>query len=740
MTDLVEKEKTVRAAAGGVFSRIFRHATAWILVVCALAALYATYAFAGARTTAQTSGSLTGMPVHHAVRIMRDSRGIVHIRAHDEHDAFFAEGFAQGSDRLFQMDLFRRYIYGELAEIVGPIQLSSDQAVRVLDVREIAQRQWSRLARSNRMALQAFSDGVNAAIRTQPRPIEFRLLLYSPAPWKPQDCLAVTLAMSASLEDTPQNVLDRDALWRSNSGQEYARMMPLSDPPYDVSATGRQNGRFSAIAQAPKVTPVRVPLSLRGSNAWASGGSSTFTGRTLIANDPHLQIGIPGVFYAVEIHSPHLHVAGVTVPGIPGVVLGHNERIAWATTNAMASTLSVFQSGTLLPGNWHTETLHVRFGRDVRVRYYRTRREFAIRDPRSGKLVLVRWRPFFDDRSALQTVFALDSARGVDDALAALADYRGPPQNFIIGGGAGRVAYHVAGQVPRDPAWGRYVHAASELQNTYAPVPYGRLPAVGPSRTAVIVSANNKMYGRRYAYRLSPMFAPPYRAYRIAHLLHVRARYDVAYFAGMQMDAVSPADADFAHRVAGYANVHPGILSPAGTRALARWDGDFSTGSNTAALEHALRARLQDVATSPYDVFLAFRSQHPPSAFLDAIRDPSLSSAHAATWAQAGAVALMHPFGPIGFPFLNGARLPGDGDEYTIHVQTPELAQSFRAVWEIGNWDYGGLSLPGGESGEIGSPHYDDMTRSWIGGRLEPLPFSDRAVLRAAKQVLLLEQ
>jgi penicillin amidase len=740
VTDLAEKEKTVRAAAGGVFSRVWRHAAAWTLVGCTLGVFYAMYVLAGSRTSARTGGILTGMRVHAPVRIVRDGRGIVHIRAANEHDAFFAEGFAQGSDRLFQMDLFRRYIYGQLAEIVGPIQLPSDQAIRVLDVRHIVQRQWKHLRPSNRQALQAFSDGVNAAIRTQPLPIEFRLLLYSPEPWKPQDCLAVTLAMSVSLEDTPQNVLDRDALWRSNSGHDYARIMPLSDPAYDVSVTGTQSSIFPAVAALPNISSGRVALSLRGSNSWASGGARTLTGRTLIANDPHLELGIPGVFYAVEMHAGRLHVAGVTVPGIPGVVLGHNERIAWATTNAMASTLSVFESGTLSPDNWHNETFHVRFSPDVRARYYRTRREFALRDPRSGKLMLVRWGPFSENSSALETVFDLDSADGLDAALHALARYSGPPQNFVLGGAGGRVAYHLAGRIPRDPAWGRYVHAASELPARYAPVPYDRLPAVAPSRTATIVSANNKMYGARYAYRLSPMFAPPYRAYRIARLLHVRARYDVAYFTRMQMDAVSPADADLAHGLARYANAHPGTLPAVQIAELARWNGDFSAGSNLAGLEHELRARLQDVATSPYDVFLAFRTQRPPPALADAIRDPSISQTRYADWGQAGAVAMMHPFGPIGFPFLNGALLPGDGDEYTIHVQTPELAQSFRAVWEVGNWERGGLSLPGGESGEIGSPHYDDMSRAWIAGRLEPLPFSDRAVLRAAKQVLLLEQ
>ena len=742
MVDLIEKEKAVRAFQGTVTSRVWRHALACAGVAAACVAGYSFYVLAGVHAVSQSDGTIHGVAVSMPVRIARDDRGIPHIRAATLHDAFFAEGFAQASDRLFQMDLFRRYVYGQLAEIVGPIQLATDETMRTLDVHDIVARQWSYLAPGDRAALEAFSDGVNAAMATQPLPIEFRLLLYKPRPWKPVDCLAVTLGISASLGDTPENVVVRDGLWRSLSRAQFDALLPLSDPLYDVLPNGAfaHSSPSQPHAVAWRSARVHLHTSALGSNAWAAGGARTTDGRALLANDPHLNVGIPGVFYAIEMRAPGFHAAGVTVPGIPGVVLGHNERIAWATTNAMASTVSLFEAGRLRPHRWKPEIFHVRFSADVTRYYYRTAREFALPAESETAPILVRWPPFYDRHSAVASVLALDRASGIAGALHALANFAGPPQNFIITGLNGRVAYHMAGPVADDPAWGRYIHDAQDLRSRYDAVPFGSLPSTIPSRTALIVSANNKMYGAGYRYRLSPMFAPPYRAYRIASLLHDRSTYDAAYFARMQLDAQSPADAEFAHRLASYARAHADVLPKDVVKRLAQWNGVFAPQSHAATLAHELREEAETASVSPYAAFDALRRREPPEEIIDAMRDPFLNAARTPAWGSAGAVDVFHPFGPIGFPFLNGSQFPGDGDEYTIHVQTPTLSQSFRAVWDTGNWERGGLSIPNGESGEIGSSHYNDLSPSWIEGELRPLPFSDAAVRRAAAETLLLEK
>lgn len=740
MVDLVEKEKAVRAYTGTTVSRIARHARAAAVAALGGVLFYAAYVIAGIAAASPDSGTVRSVGVASPVHVYRDERGIPHIRASTVRDAFFAEGFVQASDRLFQMDLFRRYVYGQLAEVVGPIQLPSDELMRTFDVRDIVARQWSALPVRERVDLQAFAAGVNSAMSRQPLPAEFRLLLYTPAPWKPEDSLAVTIAMSLSLEDTADNVIARDALWRSLSAPQYAANLPLSDSRYDVGTTGEPNRSTTQLVQRLGMTNPRVHLVERGSNAWAAGGARSTDGRALLANDPHLALGLPDVFYALEMRAPGLHVAGVTVPGIPGVILGHDESIAWATTNAMASTISVFQTGKRDRMRAVDEAFNVRFLKAVRKTYYRTRDEYEITDAVSGRRLLVRWPGFSETRSAISTILALDTAKTLADALACLRTYAGPPQNFMVADTRGFVAYHVAGRIPNDPSWGRYIHPATEILRRYPAIPFSQLPSRAPSRTSVLLSANNKMYRAGYPYRISPMFAPPYRAYRIADLLHARGTFDVPYFTHMQMDTRSPADAEFAHRLARYARTHADVLAPDVIRSLARWNGDYASDSRTATLEHQLRMAAENAAVSPYGVFTAVRSESPDAQIIDAVRDPFLHAREEQRWGTAGAVGLLHPFGAIGFPFLNGRALPGSGDQYTVHVQTPELAQSFRAVWDVGAWDRGGLSLPGGESGEIGSRHYDDLTSAWLAGGLQPLPFSDDAVRRAAATDLLLEQ
>ena len=435
-----------------------------------------------------------------------------------------------------------------------------------------------------------------------------------------------------------------------------------------------------------------------------------------------------------------MHVAGASIPGTPGVLLGHNERIAWAATNADASAMSVFESGHLTPRAWAREVFHVRFSKDVVASYYRTAHEFGVPDTYDGgRLVLVRWPLFYQRQSAVTAFLALDRATSTRAAIRLLAGYHGTAENFAITDRRGDVAYHLAGDVPLDPAWGRYVHPARDLFRRFDAIPFWRLPGLAVSRAATIVSANNKMYRSGYPFRLSAAFDPPYRAYRIAELLRSSDRYDAAYFARMQLDAVSPIDLEFA-RLTSAALSRDGDPAERGlARQLTSWNGTFSAASRVATLEHAVRTRLEENAPSLYALVGRLRAggdDDVDSDLRSALYGPS---ALTQPWGRAGAVRIEHPLAPLRFGFLNGATLPGDGDEYTIHLQEPGFSQSFRAVWDTGNWDAGGIAIPSGESGEPGSGHYSDLTADWISGRLEPLPFSIGAVEAATRERLILK-
>lgn len=711
------------------------------LAGAAVALLYAAGAVAGFYTHATAQGTLHEPSLSARVTIARDDRGIPHIVAASERDLFFAQGFAEGSDRLFQMELTRRYALGTLAEVLGPRALSLDEEQRYYDVRDVAQRQWRHLGARERTALIAFSAGVNAAISQQPLPIEFRLLLYRPRPWTPQDSLAVSLAVSIALADSWHDVLTRNDVWQRYGARGYDQYYPLSDGRYDVTRNGTPAAHETSAVVAIRLPPALAGQTVRaGSNAWAAGGRRTSDGRALLANDPHLDLTIPGLWYLEDLRAPGIHVAGASIPGAPGILLGHNERVAWGATNADASAMSLFAAGRVPASNWRPERFKVRFAKDVTRAYYRSADAFGVPDAYDGgRLVLVRWPAFAGRSSAIATFLALDRASSVHAALRVLARYRGTAENFVIAGDDGEVAYHLAGGVPLDPAWSRYVHPARELRSVYGEIPFERLPETAPSRDGVIVSANNKMYGPGYAYRLSATFDPPYRAYRVAQLLRNRRRYDAGWFANMQLDTVSPVDAEFARLASaqGADRDEPGFERV--TRALSAWNGSFSRRSREATIEHAVRIRLEADSPSLFALLERLRAGNDTDAEADVRGALYYASTLSQPWGRAGAVRVEHPLAPMRFGFLNGATLPGDGDEYTIHLQEPGFSQSFRAVWEPGNWDAGGIAIPSGESGEPGSGHYDDLSGAWIAGRLEPLPFGNAAVRAATRERLLLE-
>ncbi len=732
-----------------VARRAYRDGLAFALVVAISAAAYALNVTFGFNARATESGRITEPSLRAAVLVARDERNVPHVVASSEHDVFFAQGFIEGSDRLFQMELTRRYAAGTLSEVLGPRALPMDEEQRYYDVRDVAVRQWRTMAPHDRAALCAFSDGVNAAMRSQPLPVEFRLLMYRPRPWTPQDSLAVSLAVSIALADSWHDVLARDDVWRHYGAAGFTEYFPLSDDRYDVSLRGRplHAASFEAGERLARRTLRTLalhapPVAVRaGSNAWAAGGARTLSGRALLANDPHLDLTIPGLWYVEDLRAPGIHVAGASIPGAPGVLLGHNERIAWGATNADTSAMTLFRTRSLDARFWVRETFHVRFSKDVKRAYYRTPREFGVPDAYDGgRIVLVRWPPFFEGASAVSAFLALDRAPGIASATRVLRTYRATAENFVLADTHGSVAYHMAGNVPLDAAWGRYVHAAGDARVHYPSVAFARLPALAPSGDAIVVSANNRMYGDRYPYRLAPAFDPPYRAYRIAQLLRARSRYDAAYFARMQLDTISPVDAEFA-RLARLGLLRDGT-DPAVSkvaRTLSGWNGAFTRSSQAATLEHALRTRLEQSAPSLYAVLQALRGGTGEGDVDADLRAASYGAGDALQpWGRAGAVSVEHPLAPLRFGFLNGATLPGDGDEYTIRLQEPGFSQSFRAVWIAGDWDAGGIAIPSGESGEPGSGHYRDLSSDWIAGRLRPLPFSTAAIRAATRQQLVL--
>ena len=694
--------------------------------MAAVAVLFAVNIAVGMRARARTTGTISGLNVRAPVSILRDDRGVPHIVASNDRDLYFAQGYVEASDRLFQMDLERRFVAGELAEVFGKAALSSDERERAIPVGRIVDVQWRLLDARTRALLSAFSDGVNAAIAREPLPVEFRILAYRPRAWTPRDTLEIGMAEVLDLIDDWNAIEPRDAAYRSGGERAVREAFPLSDPCYDAPVTRGLSGIGPGAACPQRrslLGELRDPRAPVGSNEWAVGAKHSSTRRALLANDPHLGLSIPGVWYLADLRAPDLHVAGATLAGVPGILLGHNEFLAWGMTDGTVTSLSVFDPPLRLdPSGWRMETFEVRFGSRVTKRFYSTAREFGLTTD-GGRFVLVRWPAYEHPEFAGTTFDELARARSVDDALAMLRSFVGPAHNFVLADTSGRVAYALAGPIPDDPVWATRFHPAGDLPRTYPAIAFERLPKVAPSRDGIVWTANNRMYGAGYPLQLSPQFASPYRAYRIATLLRARHDYDVAYFTRMQMDVLSLPERELAHRLA------PALRSqwPALATALSAWDGEMSGDSAAATLAEAIRLQLTRGQRLRMPAVLAKLAQSRAALPVDSLPSPD-------PWRIAGAVPVQHRLSALGIEMLNGVTLPGYGDAYTLHVQYSGYSQSFRAVWDVGNWDAGGITLPQGESGEPGSGHYTDQAAAWIDGRLWPLPFSDAVVKRTATE------
>ncbi len=756
-----------------------------VLIVLAIVAYIGAGVGAGGR---DATGVIFGSGVRAPVRISRDARGIPHVRAQSERDAFYAEGYLQGSDRLFQIDIYRRAVAGRLSEVFGSKALDADQAARAYDPAGLVASEETTLDAAVRDDAAAFADGVNFAMRTRPLPPEFRLLGYSPEPWTPRDSLLAGTSTVLALADRWFDVATRIAIGASAGARVENAFYPLTDPKYDAPVAGLKPAPVAPLPSLPGVPFASAPpLASRddasrealGSNNFAAGGALTTTHRALLASDPHLQLHMPGVWYLVDLSAPGMHVAGATLAGVPGVILGHNAHVAWGATNAtIASTAlyrETFRGGDeyLAGARWlrathRIETFKVRFAKNVTKDYLATRHGFVVGAGPSR--FAVAWTGERDRRAGFEFFYRLARANSVASALAALRGYPGPAQNFVFADDRGNAAYAMAGDIWLDAAWGLKAHDGPHDPAKLQVVPFDRLPKVAPSRAALVFSANNRTYGAGYPYRLTSNFAPPYRAARIAERLHATKNYDVAAFSSIQADVTSLPERELA-QAAATALAPPRASSDAQLATLASalrsFDGRFTPDSKAAtyasylrraASERLVRIHLGPQLAAAYldgnygtalELVLRVLRERPrgwvPSDdydrfLLDSARE-ALAQLNAqkrggAPWDVVGARVARHPLFAFGLTLWDGTRFPGNGDAYSPHVQTSGVTQSFRAVWDVGNWDAGGMVIPQGESGEPGSPHYRDGAAPWIAGTLQPFPFGDAAVAAATTETL----
>jgi penicillin amidase len=546
------------------------------LVVLVLGALVV-YRFAG---MPQSTGVLTVPGPAAAIRVVRESNGIPHVFAASDRDAYFAIGLLHAQDRLWQLEMNRRIVAGRLAEVLGPAALDTDRFLRALGVRRNAQRVLAALDAPTRAALQAYADGVNAGIeltRAQPWKLspEFLILGVRPEPWSPVDSIGWSTMMAWDLSGNHATELLRLALSRRLSAQQMAQLME-TDPPLALPDLG---ALYAGLDPAPALALLeRLPpgnIDGIGSNNWVLDGRRTVSGKPLLANDPHLALAAPALWYFAHLSAPGLDVIGATLPGLPAVVLGRNQRIAWGFTNTGPDSQDLYLERLVPgdPGRYRTpdgaaafatrqETIHVKGAPDVQLTVRETRHGPVISDVfasaadalRGGRVgddtvLAFRWSALAEDDGTIRAGLALNRAGNWAEFLAALRDFHAPQQNMVYADIDGNIGFVAPGRVPvRD--------AANDLRGLApAPgwnarydwkgfVPFDELPRSYRPADGMIVTANQRIVPDDYPHFISAEWTLPLRHDRIRFLLTRKERHDSASFAAVQADTHSAAVED----------------------------------------------------------------------------------------------------------------------------------------------------------------------------------------------------
>jgi penicillin amidase len=493
----------------------------------------------------QTEGNLQVAGLTAPVQVIRDRVGVPQIYAQNEHDLFFAQGYVHAGDRLWQMEFNRRIGAGTLSAVLGSGTLEIDLFMRTLGLRRAAEQEAALLEDDTRAILQAYADGVNAYVDTHRSrlPLEFTILGVDPAPWTPADTLVWGKVMAYNLCGNLDYELLRAQIVAQLGAAAAQQLMPpyAGGAPVIIPPEARSYGWLRDVS-------IELPAGLdallssaspdAGSNNWVVHGSRTATGKPLLANDMHLGLDLPSIWYEVGLHGGRFDVAGFSFVGVPLIIVGHNSRIAWGVTNLPSDVQDLYiekadganpaqyeYKGQWLDLQMVPETIEIE-GQSPQTIYVLVTRHGPIVNSVMGSLkdaepMALQWTAL-QPRRIWRAVTLLDTASNWDEFRAALSYWDVPSQNFVYGDVDGNIGYQSTGLIPiraagHDgtlpvPGWtGEY-----EWQGF---IPFDELPSVYNPPTGFIVSANNKVVPDSYPYHLATEWSAPYRAGRVTALL-----------------------------------------------------------------------------------------------------------------------------------------------------------------------------------------------------------------------------
>ncbi len=771
------------------------------------------------------------------VVVTYDALGVPNIAASNLPDLFFAQGYVTAQDRLWQMDMTRRYASGDLAVILGPDYVKLDREHRILGLRQVAERAVAGMSAAQRAPFEAYAAGVNAYIAQHQKtlPLEFRFLTYFPHYWTVEDSVLVGLSMTEFLnhgmykeELEKEKILAKlgpeltadlfvNSSWRDHPpGADTTSIeneIPGETAPDEEENTAPRRGkkispftpdekqvpRLAALARddknnngalygAPLQSEVAEDSLHPGSNNWVLSGAHTESGKPLLSNDMHLDLHIPNVWYEAHLTAGDFDVAGVTLPGVPFVISGHNRYIAWGFTNLGPNVEDLYiekfndKGEYLTPHGWvqpehRKEIIRVKGKPEVNVDVEVTRHGPIISDiiPGEKRRLALKW-VVYDPQASRAVFFAVDSAKNWQEFRATFSQLGAPAQNVVYADVDGHIGYQATGLIPIRAAGDGSVPVPGDddSHEWTGYVPYDQLPSVYDPASGIIATANGRITPDGYPYTLSIEWGSPYRTQRIYKLLNANKRLTPADMLAIQTDIVSAFDRYCAERFV-YSVDHASTASLRAKTAadlMRNWDGTMSVDSAAPTVAYFSRRKLEELLLKPKlgadwkqykwfmsPVWLENILSHQPARWLPegyadydalltaavegALRDGEAPSALATwRWGRAHRVDIKHPFWS-NFPILNRNAGPGpqplSGDGQTVKQVGTHFGPSERLTVDFSDLDNSTLDIVNGQSGDIFDEHYNDQWDAYYHGRTFPLPFSLAAVQRAGVHHLKLE-